>query len=111
VLCLATAYSEDHRVVTVSSTSAALSGVGPGRGKISLLSEFPVKGRGTKGVRGHSFLKGEDCLVVAGVARSPRAMSQGGRAVDLPDELAKRDGSGVVLPASVGTIGEAAGLD
>ena len=111
VLCLATAYSEDHRVVTVSSTSAALSGVGPGRGKISLLSEFPVKGRGTKGVRGHSFLKGEDCLVVAGVARSPRAMSQGGRAVDLPHGLAKRDGSGVVLPASVGTIGEAAGLD
>ena len=111
VICFATAYSLDHAVVTVSSTAQALSGMGPGRVKISALSEFPAKGRGTKGVRGHSFLKGEDTLVLAAVARSPRAVSQGGRAVELPTEQGKRDGSGTPLPAAIGSVGEAAGLD
>lgn len=111
VICFGTAYSLEHTVVSVSSTAQALSGMGPGRVKLSALSEFPAKGRGTKGVRGHTFLKGEDTLVLAAVVRSPRAVSQGGRAVELPAEYSKRDGSGTPLPATIGSVGEAAGLD
>ena len=111
VICFGTAYSLDHVLVSVSSTAQALSGMGPGRVKLSALSEFPAKGRGTKGVRGHSFLKGEDTLVLAAVAASPRAVSQGGRAVELPTDTSKRDGSGTPLSATIGSVGEAAGLD
>ena len=105
------AWDEAAEVVTISSSSSALSGVGPGRAKRTPLSAFPPKGRGTKGVRGHAFLKGEDTLVAAGVARSAYAVSSGGRVVELPAVTPKRDGSGEVLSASVGHIGEAPGLD
>ena len=111
VIGFATAWSEDAIVVTVSSSSAALSGVGPGRAKLTALGQFPAKGRGTKGVRGHSFLKGEDTLILGAVAMAPRAVSQGGRAVELPGLSDKRDGSGVLLSASVGHIGEALRID
>ena len=106
-----TAFSEDAQVVTVSSSSQALSGVGPGRAKRTPLSAFPAKGRATKGVRAHAFLKGEDILVSAAVAMSPLALSAGGRAVELPEITDRRDGSGTVLPATLGHIAMAPGLD
>lgn len=111
VISFHTAYSEDAQVVTVSSSSSALSGVGPGRAKRTPLGAFPPKGRATKGVRAHTFLKGEDILITAAVAMAPVAVSVGGRAVELPEVTDKRDGSGSVLPATVGHIGMAPGLD
>lgn len=111
VISFHTAYSEDAQVVTVSSSSSALSGVGPGRAKRTPLRAFPPKGRATKGVRAHTFLKGEDILIAAAVAMKPLALSAGGRAVELPDITDKRDGSGSVLPATVGHIGMAPGVD
>lgn len=61
--------------------------------KTTPLGEYPTKGRATKGMRSHRFLKGEDKLVVASVGSKPVAFS-GGSKVDLPPKTNKRDGSG-----------------
>jgi DNA gyrase subunit A len=107
------ARSDDAVVATVSTTSTALPGTDAGRAKVSALSEFPVKGRATQGVRAHAFLKGEDGLTVgwAGIA-PPHAVGADGAARTLPDWLSKRDGSGAPLEAVIGSIGgSAAALD
>lgn len=103
------ALTEDSVVATVSTTSTALPGTDAGRAKVSALTEFPTKGRGTQGVRAHAFLKGEDGLTVAwaGVA-PPHAVGADGAARTLPDWLSKRDGSGSPLDAEVVTIGGSA---
>lgn len=99
------ATDESALVTTVSSTSQALSGVGVQRVKSTALAQFPAKGRATKGVRAHSFLKGEDCLVAAGISTAPLAVSSGGRAIDLPEPTDKRDGSGQPVSQNIGKIG------
>ncbi|MBA2445538.1 MAG: DNA topoisomerase IV, partial [Nocardioidaceae bacterium] len=89
----------DNVVVTVSGSVSALPGTEPGSVKVTPLSEYPAKGRGTGGVRCHRFLRGEDALIRAYVGAAPaRAAAASGTPVDLPDELGRRDGSG--LPAS-----------
>lgn len=107
VVAFATASDETWRVVTVSSSTQALSGVDSGRAKMSALTEFPAKGRGTGGVRCHTFLKGEDVLSHAGVFDLPRALGPTGKPVDLPDTLVKRDASGQPLDTAVGFLGSA----
>jgi len=93
-------------VATVSSSSDALPGVDPGRAKVSLLGEFPGKGRATGGVRAHSFLKGEDVLALAWAGPAPsHAVGPDGSVRQLPDAGAKRDASGLPLDAIVGSIG------
>ncbi len=96
-------------VTTISSSSATLSGVGAQRAKSTALSHFPPKGRGTKGVRAHTFLKGEDSLAFGGLATNPRAVGAGGKAVDLPSPTDKRDGSGQPLSGHVVALGSALG--
>jgi DNA gyrase subunit A len=96
----------DVVVATVSGSSAALAGTDPGRAKVSVLDEFPAKGRATGGVRAHAFLKGEDELTVAWAGPSPaHALGPDGALRVLPAAGAKRDASGVVLDAVVTTIG------
>jgi DNA gyrase subunit A len=107
VVGFGTAPDETWQVVTVSSSTQALSGVDAGRAKISPLAEFPSKGRGTGGVRCHAFLKGEDMLSHAGVFDLPRALGPTGKPVDLPQTLTKRDASGQPLEAAVGFLGSA----
>lgn len=93
-------------VVTVAGPSSALPGTTPGTAKVTPLSEYPAKGRGTGGVRAHRFLKGEDAVVVAAVTPAPaRACSGAGQAVELPTEHGRRDGSGTPLSAPVHGIG------
>jgi DNA gyrase subunit A len=93
-------------VATVSTATDALPGVDPGRAKVSLLSEFPGKGRATGGVRAHAFLKGEDLLVLGWAGESPAlAVGPDGSVRQLPAAGAKRDASGVPLDAAVGSIG------
>lgn len=98
----------DAVVATVSTSTATIAGADPGRAKVSLLTEFPGKGRATGGVRAHTFLKGEDVLGVAWVGTAP-ALASGtdGSARTLPDAGAKRDASGSVLDGVVGSIGSA----
>ncbi|MBB5843265.1 DNA gyrase subunit A [Conyzicola lurida] len=93
-------------VATVSSSTDALPGVDPGRAKVSLLGEFPGKGRATGGVRAHSFLKGEDVLALAWAGPAPSlAVGPDGSVRQLPEAGAKRDASGAPLDAVVGSIG------
>jgi DNA gyrase subunit A len=92
-----TAFEPDDTaiVVTVSGSSTALPGTEPGAVKVTPFAEYPVKGRGTGGVRCHRFLKGEDTLVLAWVGTGPpRAAAASGAAVELPEAVGRRDGSG-----------------
>ncbi len=82
-------------VVTVSGSSSALPGTEAGSVKVTPFSEYPPKGRATGGVRCHRFLKGEDDLVFAWAGAEPAlAAADSGAPVDLPEPIARRDGSG-----------------
>jgi DNA gyrase subunit A len=86
----------DAVVVTASGSGTALPGTDAGSVKVTPFAEYPGKGRATGGVRCHRFLKGEDVLVFAWAgAAPPRAAAASGAAVDLPEPVARRDGSGV----------------
>ncbi len=96
----------DNVVVTVAGSSNALPGTEPGTVKITDLREYPGKGRGTGGVRCHRFLRGEDQLGIAFVGPSPaRAAAASGTPIDLPEELGRRDGSGIPAAQPVAAIG------
>jgi DNA gyrase subunit A len=87
--------TDEAVLVTASGSSTALPGTEPGAVKVTPLAEYPVKGRGTGGVRCHRFLKGEDTLVFAWAGEGPaRAAAASGAPVDLPDAIGRRDGSG-----------------
>ncbi|MEP6482789.1 MAG: DNA topoisomerase IV subunit A [Rhodoglobus sp.] len=95
-------------VATVSTSTETVAGVDPGRAKVSVIAEFPGKGRATGGVRAHSFLKGEDLLGLAWVGPAPAlAVGPDGSVRQLPEPGAKRDASGSALDSVVGSIGEA----
>ena len=75
--------------------SSALPGTEAGSVKVTPFSEYPAKGRATGGVRCHRFLKGEDELVFAWAGAAPAlAAADSGAPVDLPEPVARRDGSG-----------------
>ncbi len=96
-------------VATVSTHSDTIAGTDPGRAKVSSFSEFPGKGRGTGGVRCHAFLKGENSLSLAWAGPAPAlAVGADGSVRELPDAGAKRDASGALLEAVVGSVGTSA---
>lgn len=96
----------DASVLTVSGNSGEIPGTVPGRGKISLLEDFPAKGRATQGVRAHRFRADEDQLELAWSGpHRPVATTAGGVAAPLPEELGKRDGSGEQLSAVTAYVG------
>ncbi|ASD22108.1 DNA topoisomerase IV [Cryobacterium sp. LW097] len=102
--------AEDAVVATIASGSQTLPGTDPGSAKVSAFTEFPAKGRATGGVRSHRFLKGEDALAVAWVGAAPaRALGVEGSPRTLPDTGARRDASGTMLDAVVGSIGSGIG--
>ena len=83
-------------VVTVAGSSHALPGTASTSVKVTDLEQFPVKGRGTAGMRCQRFLKGEDELTLAWAGTAPaRAAGPRGAAVELPQEQSKRDASGM----------------
>ena len=97
--------SDDDVVVTVSGASDALPGTEAGNVKVTALSEYPAKGRGTGGVRCHRFLRNEDTLLTAYVGPAPAlAASAAGTPVDLPTELGRRDGSGTPAAQPIAAI-------
>jgi DNA gyrase subunit A len=94
------------RVVTVAGASDALPGTQAGTVKVTPFALYPAKGRATGGVRAHRFLRGEDALLHAWVGPSPaRATGSAGQAVDLPEPVDRRDGSGSPLAAPVHALG------
>ncbi|MGW7485174.1 DNA gyrase/topoisomerase IV subunit A [Nonomuraea muscovyensis] len=100
--------SRPAQVVTVAGSATALAGTQVGGGKVSDYAEFPAKGRATGGVRAQRFLKGEDVLLLAWAGPAPaKAVSAVGKPVPLPDEIGRRDGSGVRLTHTIGAVGGA----
>ena len=100
----------ENVVATVSTSTATIAGADPGRAKVSAIAEFPAKGRATGGVRSHRFLKGEDVLGVAWVGAAPaRALGVEGSPRTLPETGARRDASGTMLDAVIGSIGSGIG--
>jgi len=97
---------ENSVVLTAANASDMIPGTDPGSGKVSALSEFPGKGRATGGVRAQRFIRSEDQLYFAHVGHKLGALALDGRPVDLPEELAKRDASGALLPNVIGSAGQ-----
>ncbi|WP_283138302.1 DNA gyrase/topoisomerase IV subunit A [Rhizohabitans arisaemae] len=97
--------SRESVVVTVAGSSSALPGTQTGGVKVANYADFPPKGRATGGVRSHRFLKGEDTLLLCWAGPAPaRATTVDGDPVDLPDELGRRDGSGIPLTQPIHTV-------
>lgn len=98
-------------LVTVAGSSAALAGTDAGSVKVTPLSEYPGKGRGTAGVRCHRLRAGEDGLLRAWAGLGPaRAAAESGTPVDLPAELGKRDGAGTAGSIPIAGLGGGIGL-
>ncbi len=96
----------DAVVVTVAGGQEALPGTPSGSAKVTALSEYPVKGRATGGVRAHRFLKGEDRLTVSWAGHGPaKASTASGVVRALPVEHGHRDGSGVALSGAIELVG------
>ena len=98
----------EARVVTVADSSITLPGTDVSTAKVSDWAEFPAKGRATGGVRAQRFLKWEDQIACAWVGTGePRALAADGRALKLPGELGRRDGSGQPLDGAAAHVGAA----
>ncbi|GAA0911748.1 DNA topoisomerase IV subunit A [Nonomuraea longicatena] len=98
------------QVVTVAGSATALPGTQVGGGKVSDYTDFPPKGRATGGVRAQRFLKGEDTLLLAWAGPAPaKAVSAAGKPIPLPEEISRRDASGLRLTHTVGAVGGAQG--
>jgi len=97
--------SETVQVATVAGDSGALPGTAAHSVKITLLDDFPAKGRGTGGVRCHKFLSGENILLHTGIGPAPLyACGSTGSPIELPESLGKRDGTGSTLSKPVAYI-------
>ncbi len=91
----AVATSPESVLVTIAGSADALPGTDAGSIKVTPLAEYPVKGRGTGGVRCHRLRAGEDGLLLAWVGNGPaRAATASGVPADLPKAIGKRDGTG-----------------
>lgn len=100
---------ESAHVVTVAGTSDALPGTQAGSVKVSPLSAYPAKGRGTGGVRCQRLLRDEDALVFAWVGDgSPIAAAASGSPVDLPAPVEKRDASGTPVAQPIAGVSSSA---
>lgn len=92
-------------VLSVAGDGHALSGTEPGSAKVTPLELFPLKGRGTRGVRCQRFLKGQNCLIVAAAGDYPlHAADHDGNPIDLPAISMQRDGSGTNLDEAISYV-------
>lgn len=99
---------DDAVVVTAANSSSSLAGTDPGSAKLSLLTEFPGKGRATGGVRAQRFVRGEDQLFFAWAGEAePLAANIDGKPAQLPSEPMKRDASGAPMAQVIANIGVA----
>jgi len=94
----------------VAGDSRALPGTELGSVKVTPLSVYPAKGRGTKGVRCQRFRSGEDTLTCAWAGLGPaRAASSSGAPIMLPDPDERRDATGTPPGAPIAGIAGALG--
>lgn len=103
------AAEETAEVVTVTEAAETLAGLDEPRVKVSELTEFPPKGRGTGGVQAHRLLKGEVGLSLAWTGPAPMAVGADGSQRQLPPGGSPRAGSGVAIDGAIGAIGSKLG--
>ncbi|MDR2799050.1 MAG: DNA topoisomerase 4 subunit A [Bifidobacteriaceae bacterium] len=85
-------------ILTIAGDNALLPGTQNGFAKVSPLSIYPPKGRGSQGVRCQRFLKGQNALIYASIsAGEPIAFTSRGKKVELPKSTDKRDASGEAI--------------
>lgn len=91
--------ADDVKVVTATDGAGV---------KTTPLSEYPVKGRATGGVRCMRLLKGETVLTAAyvGLVLAVTGVTAAGDLVALPTELARRDAAGMKIDTVLTTIAE-----
>ncbi|WP_083955861.1 DNA gyrase/topoisomerase IV subunit A [Tersicoccus phoenicis] len=108
VIAFGVVSADDPDAVVVTLTAPPSSGETGPSVKVTPLSEYPAKGRGTAGVRAHRFLKGEEELALAWAGHGPaRAAAANGASRALPTEHGRRDGSGVPAGQAIDAIGPA----
>ncbi|MDT3767741.1 DNA topoisomerase IV subunit A [Gleimia hominis] len=97
---------DEAQIVTVATSDAGLlEDAMQSSVKVTPGAVFPTKGRATKGVRAHRFLKSETALCLAGIsAGTAIASDENGKAVSLPPVNEHRDGSGVGLDRAIARI-------
>ncbi|HEU0256409.1 MAG TPA: DNA gyrase C-terminal beta-propeller domain-containing protein, partial [Microbacteriaceae bacterium] len=99
---------EGALVATVAAGPETLLGAGAGSAKVSLVADFPTKGRATAGVRAQRLLAGEPALALAWVGTAPaHALDAKGRPCALPEAGARRDAAGQPLESAVAFLGGA----
>lgn len=82
-------------LVTAANSSSSLGKTDAGTVKITPIKTYPKQGRGSKGVRCHKFLKGEDQLYFAKFAGADTTIfDDSEKAIKAPPVESKRDGSG-----------------
>lgn len=100
--------SKTTQVLTAANNSDSLGAVDSGSAKISLLTEFPAKGRATGGVRAQKFIRDENQLYFAYIGDSPLlAASSSGKPLEVESSLTKRDAFGTPLSATIISAGNA----
>ena len=88
-------------LVTAANSTQALGATDPGSMKMTPLASYPKKGRATQGVRCQRFLKSEDQLYFAGLAKSGMVLDLDGKPISTPELDPRRDGSGKPAPSYV----------
>jgi DNA gyrase subunit A len=94
--------NKDSLLLTAANNSQALGATDPGSCKLTPISAFPSKGRGSMGVRCQRMLKGEDQLYFAGlVSTEPVLLDSTGQTLGIPEIEPKRDASGSTAPGYI----------
>lgn len=93
---------DGEMVITAANSAQSLGATDPGSCKVTSLSAFPGKGRATQGVRCHRFLKGEDQLYFAALARDGVVLDLDGKPMSMPELDSRRDGSGSPVASYLG---------
>lgn len=94
--------NKDSLLLTAANNSQALGATDPGSCKLTPISAFPSKGRGSMGVRCQRLLKGEDQLYFAGlVSTEPVLLDSTGQTLEIPEIEPKRDASGSTAPGYI----------
>ncbi|QKJ25226.1 DNA topoisomerase IV subunit A [Aquiluna borgnonia] len=94
---------DDGVLVTAANSAMALGGTDAGSAKVTRLVAYPRKGRAAMGIRAHRFLKGEDQLYFATIAKSPaRLFDLDEKRIQGPQTDDRRDGSGTPISTYLG---------
>lgn len=92
-------------LTTAANSSQSLGATDPGSAKITPVSAYPKKGRGTMGVRCHRFLKGEDQLYFAGFTKVEPTLLDGAELeIAAPEIDQRRDSSGKPLAVYLAAV-------